>query len=74
MSSTVKSLYGPKDGVKKKETFMTMGTFMRFDQNSELEARRCYAFKGSPRVPRRLGEAKFSERGRDVIGQQRKQD
>lgn len=29
MSSAVKSLYGPKDGVKKKETFMTMGTFTR---------------------------------------------
>ncbi|KAK7688039.1 hypothetical protein QCA50_008409 [Cerrena zonata] len=30
MSSAVKSLYGPKDGVKKKETFMTMGTFTRY--------------------------------------------
>ncbi|KAI0960956.1 hypothetical protein AcV7_000190 [Taiwanofungus camphoratus] len=29
MSEAVKSLYGPKDGVKKKETFMTMGTFTR---------------------------------------------
>ncbi|KAI0700455.1 DUF602-domain-containing protein [Cytidiella melzeri] len=30
MSEAVKSLYGPKDGVKKKETFMTMGTFTRY--------------------------------------------
>ena len=29
MSDAVKSLYGPKDGSKKKETFMTMGTFTR---------------------------------------------
>ena len=29
MSDAVKSLYGPKDGMKKKETFMTMGTFTR---------------------------------------------
>lgn len=29
MSEAVKSLYGPKDGVKRKETFMTMGTFTR---------------------------------------------
>ena len=29
MSDAVKSLYGPKDGAKKKETFMTMGTFTR---------------------------------------------
>lgn len=32
MSEVVKSLYGPKDGVKKKETFMTMGTFTRVRQ------------------------------------------
>ncbi|KAG9034121.1 hypothetical protein FRB95_013766 [Tulasnella sp. JGI-2019a] len=30
MSSAVRSLYGPKDGKKKKETFMTMGTFTRY--------------------------------------------
>ncbi|KAI0344015.1 DUF602-domain-containing protein [Trametopsis cervina] len=30
MSDAVKSLYGPKDGVKRKETFMTMGTFTRY--------------------------------------------
>lgn len=30
MSEAVKSLYGPKDGVKRKETFMTMGTFTRY--------------------------------------------
>ncbi|OCH94185.1 DUF602-domain-containing protein [Obba rivulosa] len=30
MSDAVKSLYGPKDGAKKKETFMTMGTFTRY--------------------------------------------
>ncbi|KAI0358861.1 DUF602-domain-containing protein [Trametes cingulata] len=30
MSDAVKSLYGPKDGQKKKETFMTMGTFTRY--------------------------------------------
>ncbi|KAJ3483564.1 hypothetical protein NLI96_g6236 [Meripilus lineatus] len=30
MSEAVKSLYHPKDGVKKKETFMTMGTFTRY--------------------------------------------
>ncbi|PCH33128.1 DUF602-domain-containing protein [Wolfiporia cocos MD-104 SS10] len=30
MSEAVKSLYGPKDGAKKKETFMTMGTFTRY--------------------------------------------
>jgi hypothetical protein len=29
MSETVKSLYGSKDGPKRKETFMTMGTFTR---------------------------------------------
>ena len=29
MSDTVKSLYGPKNGSQKKETFMTMGTFTR---------------------------------------------
>lgn len=29
MSEAVRSLYGPKDGVKRKETFMTMGTFTR---------------------------------------------
>jgi hypothetical protein len=29
MSDAVASLYGPKDGSKKKETFMTMGTFTR---------------------------------------------
>ena len=29
MSDAVKSLYQPKDGVKRKETFMTMGTFTR---------------------------------------------
>lgn len=29
MSDAVKSLYGPKDGVKKKQTFMTMNTFTR---------------------------------------------
>lgn len=29
MSDAVKSLYTPKDGSKKKETFMTMGTFTR---------------------------------------------
>ena len=29
MSDAVKSLYAPKDGSKKKETFMTMGTFTR---------------------------------------------
>ena len=32
MSDAVKSLYGPKDGSKKKETFMTMGTFTRVSQ------------------------------------------
>ncbi|KAI0641071.1 DUF602-domain-containing protein [Trametes meyenii] len=30
MSDAVKSLYAPKDGSKKKETFMTMGTFTRY--------------------------------------------
>ncbi|KAI0785915.1 Rtf2 RING-finger-domain-containing protein [Abortiporus biennis] len=30
MSDAVKSLYGPKDGSKRKETFMTMGTFTRY--------------------------------------------
>ncbi|KAI0668596.1 Rtf2 RING-finger-domain-containing protein [Trametes maxima] len=30
MSDAVKSLYAPKDGAKKKETFMTMGTFTRY--------------------------------------------
>ncbi|EMD41479.1 hypothetical protein CERSUDRAFT_110047 [Gelatoporia subvermispora B] len=30
MSDAVKSLYGPKDGTKRKETFMTMGTFTRY--------------------------------------------
>ncbi|KAI0656731.1 Rtf2 RING-finger-domain-containing protein [Cubamyces menziesii] len=30
MSDAVKSLYAPKDGQKKKETFMTMGTFTRY--------------------------------------------
>lgn len=30
MSSAVRSLYEPKDGKKKKETFMTMGTFTRY--------------------------------------------
>ncbi|PIL30790.1 hypothetical protein GSI_06958 [Ganoderma sinense ZZ0214-1] len=30
MSDAVKSLYGPKDGSRKKETFMTMGTFTRY--------------------------------------------
>jgi len=30
MSDAVRSLYAPKDGVKKKETFMTMGTFTRY--------------------------------------------
>jgi len=30
MSDAVKSLYAPKDGVKRKETFMTMGTFTRY--------------------------------------------
>jgi hypothetical protein len=34
MSDAVKSLYGPKDGVKKKETFMTMGTFTRVSGSS----------------------------------------
>lgn len=29
MSEAVKSLYGPKDGKARKETFMTMGTFTR---------------------------------------------
>jgi hypothetical protein len=29
MSEAVKSIYGPKDGVQRKETFMTMGTFTR---------------------------------------------
>ena len=29
MSDAVKSLYAPKDGIKRKETFMTMGTFTR---------------------------------------------
>ena len=29
MSDAVKSLYQPKGGVQKKETFMTMGTFTR---------------------------------------------
>jgi len=30
MSDAVKSLYEPKNGVKRKETFMTMGTFTRY--------------------------------------------
>ncbi|KAI1790502.1 Rtf2 RING-finger-domain-containing protein [Ganoderma leucocontextum] len=30
MSDAVKSLYTPKDGTKRKETFMTMGTFTRY--------------------------------------------
>ncbi|TFY62481.1 hypothetical protein EVG20_g6692 [Dentipellis fragilis] len=30
MSDAVKSLYGSKDGPKRKETFMTMGTFTRY--------------------------------------------
>jgi len=30
MSDAVKSLYAPKNGPKKKETFMTMGTFTRY--------------------------------------------
>ncbi|ETW78390.1 hypothetical protein HETIRDRAFT_479539 [Heterobasidion irregulare TC 32-1] len=30
MSDAVKSLYAPKDGIKRKETFMTMGTFTRY--------------------------------------------
>ncbi|KAG8876746.1 hypothetical protein FRB97_003960 [Tulasnella sp. 331] len=30
MSSAVRSLYEPKDGKKRKETFMTMGTFTRY--------------------------------------------
>jgi hypothetical protein len=29
MSKTVKSLYGSKDGLKRKETLMTTGTFTR---------------------------------------------
>lgn len=29
MSDAIKSLYAPKDGPKRKETFMTMGTFTR---------------------------------------------
>lgn len=29
MSDAIKSLYAPKDGSKRKETFMTMGTFTR---------------------------------------------
>jgi len=30
MSDAIKSLYTPKDGPKRKETFMTMGTFTRY--------------------------------------------
>lgn len=37
MSEAVKSLYGPKDGVKKKETFMTMGTFTRVSSISIVQ-------------------------------------
>ena len=39
MSEAVKSLYHPKDGVKKKETFMTMGTFTRVRRG--LPSRAC---------------------------------
>ena len=33
MSDVIKSLYTPKDGPKRKETFMTMGTFTRVRYN-----------------------------------------
>lgn len=36
MSDAVKSLYGPKDGVKRKETFMTMGTFTRVSHSFDI--------------------------------------
>lgn len=41
MSEAVKSLYGPKDGVKKKETFMTMGTFTRVSSFENLQYDHC---------------------------------
>ena len=45
MSSAVKSLYGPKDGTKKKDTFMTMGTFTRVSNLSIILSRSCTQYK-----------------------------